>query len=184
MFWPLGERALNSKPFPNRLKVVKDSKALRPGLISITVDTCISREKCLAFGPLTEDKRCLSEHLLWKREKAWFVTPTLFLLKGNYKKDSQSNFCRGQTFSSKPHRAHQSAFSPYILSQISTQFPTLTRQQSPAWNITPADEESHVHSLQPPDMLSSIFPQESNAISCQAVRIPKDDHVPFSGPPC
>lgn len=73
--------------------MVRDSKALRPGVISITVATCISREKCLAFGPLTEDKRCLSEHLLWKRERAQPVIPTVFSLKGNYKKRIHRAIC-------------------------------------------------------------------------------------------
>lgn len=174
--------------------MVRDSKALRPGVISITVATYISREKCLAFGPLTEDKRCLSEHLLWKRERAQPVIPTVFSLKGNYKKkDSQSNLCRGQTFSSKPHRAHRSAFSPYVVSQISTQFPTLFRHQSPGRNITPADEGRHFHSLQsplpqPPSQLRCVpcFQPllETNAISHQPVRIPIDDHVAYSGLPC
>lgn len=174
--------------------MVKDSKVPRyPRVIFITVAACISkeREECPAFSPLTEDKRCLSKNLLRKRKKVQAVTPTLFFLKGNYEKNSQSNLCGGQSFSSKLHGAHSYAFNPCIVSEIFTQCPELSRHQSPGWSITPADKGIHFHSLQSPNCaLSLMLPalariqRNVNVISHQPVRIHKDDHAPLAGPPC
>lgn len=115
--------------------MVKESRALRhPGVVFRTVATCISREreKCLAFSLLTEDKSGLSKNLLRKRKKVQPVTPTLFFLKGNYEKDSQSNLCGGQPFSSKLHGAHSYAFSSYICERTIHTVPN-TNQASESW---------------------------------------------------
>lgn len=136
--------------------MVKDNRALRhPGVFFRTVAKCISKEReiCLAFSPLTEDKSSLSKSLLRKTKKVQPVTPTLFFLKGNYEKDLQSNLCGGQPFSSKLRGAYSYAFSSYIVCELFTQCPTLTRHRSPGWGASALQTRKYISIVHSPPVM-------------------------------